>query len=220
MTHIEAEIQSLKAEIIEMWRLVASQMKSAMVTLTNMDKVSATDIIANEKKVNSLELRIDRSCENIFALHNPVANDLRLVLALLKINSNLERIGDVAASIAKFVKKSDGYDFTDLIKNTHLLEMFEEAVDLIEDVLKSFETEDSVLATTIFKRDRALNSFNKSARAFIINKIKEDPQHVEECLSILSITRKLERSGDQSKSIAEEIIFFIDAKVLKHGQKV
>ena len=219
MTHIEVEIQHLKTEIIEMWRLVASQMKSTMVTLAKMDKVSAEEIIENEKKVNSLELKIDRSCENIFALMNPVANDLRLVLALLKINANLERIGDVAASISKFVRKSGDYDYTDLIQNTHILEMFEEAVDLLEDVLKSFELEDSVLATTIFKRDRALNTFNKSARAYIINKIKEDPQHVEECLSILSITRKLERAGDQSKSIAEEIIFFIDAKVLRHGKK-
>jgi phosphate transport system protein len=109
---------------------------------------------------------------------------------------------------------------TELIKETHLLEMFEEAVDLLEDVLKSFETENSLLAMSIFKRDQVLNTFNKSARVFIIKKIKEDPQHVEECLSILSIIRKLERAGDQSKTIAEQIIFFIDAKVLRHGQKI
>lgn len=219
MSNLEVEMQQLKTEIVEMWRLVSAQMKNAMVALAKIDKEAAKEIMANEKMVNSLELKIDRSCENIFALHTPVANDLRLVLALLRINYNLERIGDIAASVAKFVKKVDKYDYTDLIQKTHVLEMFEEACDLLDDVLGSFEKENSQLAEGIFKRDRTLNELNKNARALIINQIKQDPEHVEECLSMLSIIRKLERSGDQSKSIAEEIIFFIEAKVLKHSPK-
>ena len=219
MSHIEIEMQQLKGQIVEMWRLVSAQMKNAMITLAKMDKEMAKEITNAEKKVNTLELKIDRDCENIFALHNPVANDLRLVLALLRINSNLERIGDIAASVAKFVKKADGYDYKTLIDKTHALEMFEEACDLLDDVLNSFETENSQIAEGIFRRDRTLNELNKNARAIIINQIKQDPENVEACLSMLSIIRKLERAGDQSKSIAEEIIFFIEAKVLKHSPK-
>lgn len=219
MSHIEVEMQQLKTEIVAMWKLVSVQMKTAMIALAKMDKQMAEEIMLSEKKVNSLELRIDRDCENIFALHNPVANDLRLVLALLRINSNLERIGDIAASVAKFIKKSDGYDYKILIEKTHALEMFEEASDLLDDVLSSFESENSQLAESIFRRDRTLNELNKSARAVIISQIKQDPESVEQCLSMLSIIRKLERAGDQSKSIAEEIIFFIEAKVLKHSPK-
>jgi len=219
MNHIEVEMQQLKAEIVEMWRLVSAQMKAGMIALAKMDKEMANEIILSEKKVNSLELKIDRSCENIFALHNPVANDLRLVLALLRINSNLERIGDIAASVAKFIKKTNGFDYKPLIEKTHALEMFEEACDLLEDVQNSFETENSQLAESIFRRDRTLNELNKNARAIIISHIKQDPENVEQCLSMLSIIRKLERAGDQSKSIAEEIIFFIEAKVLKHSPK-
>lgn len=219
MSHIEVEMQLLKAEILEMWKLVSAQMRSAMIALAKMDKEMAQEILESEKKVNSLELRIDRDCENIFALHNPVANDLRLVLALLKINNNLERVGDIAASVAKFVKKSDRYDYKEIIEKTHTLEMFEEACDLIVDVQDAFETENSNIAENIFRRDRTLNELNRNARATIISEIKRDPENVEAFLSLLSVIRKLERAGDQSKSIAEEIIFFIEAKILKHGNK-
>jgi phosphate transport system protein len=219
MSHIEIEIQQLKTEIIEMWKLVSLQMKNSMIAFAKLDRELSLQIADTEKKVNALELKIDRSCENIFALHQPVANDLRLVLALLRINSNLERVGDIAASVAKFVKKSTNFDYKSLIDSTHALEMFEEACDLINDVLHSFETENSQAALNIFKRDRTLNELNKTARAFIIECIKKDAQNVEEYLSILSIIRKLERAGDQSKNIAEEIVFFVEAKVIRHGSK-
>ncbi len=219
MSPIEYEMQQLKAEIIEMSKLVSAQMKDAMLTLTKMDKQLAIETIATEKEVNALELKIDRSCENIFALHNPVANDLRLVLAQLRINYNLEKIGDIAASVAKFVKKSFDYDYSYLIENTHALQMFEEANDLLVDVMNSFEQENAELARNVLKRDRSLNELNKAARKIIINEIKNDPEHVEECLQMLSLVRKLERAGDQSKAIAEEIIFFVEAKIIKHASK-
>ncbi len=219
MSMIEHEIQLLKSEIVDMWKLVSEQLRDSMITLLKMDKQLASETVATEKQVNAMELKIDRSCESIFALHNPVANDLRLVLALLRINYNLEKIGDIAASIAKFVKKNQGYEYTPLIEATHVLQMFEEARDLLDDVRVAFEKEDVQLAINIFKRDKSLNELNKTARNVIINEIKKDPEHVEELLKMLSVIRKLERAGDQSKSIAEEIIFFIEAKIVKHGHK-
>jgi phosphate transport system protein len=219
MSPIEYEMQQLKAEIIDMSKLVSKQMKDAILALAEMDKQLADEIIANEKVVNALELKIDRSCENIFALHNPVASDLRLVLAQLRINYNLEKIGDIAASIAKFVKKSGVYDFTYLIEHTHALQMFEEANDLLVDVMTSFENENAEQAKNILKRDKTLNELNKVARKVIIDAIKKDSEYVEECLQMLSMVRKLERAGDQSKAIAEEIIFFVEAKIVRHGKK-
>jgi phosphate transport system protein len=219
MNAIEYEMQQLKAEIIEMSKLVSKQMRDAMLTLAKMDKQTADETIATEKIVNALELKIDRSCENIFALHNPVASDLRLVLAQLRINYNLEKIGDIAASIANFVRKSFDYDYTYLIENTQSLQMFEEANDLLVDVMTSFENENAEQAKNILKRDKTLNELNKAAYKIIIEQIKKDPEHVEECLKILSMVRKLERAGDQSKAIAQEIIFFVEAKVVKHASK-
>jgi phosphate transport system protein len=218
MTYIELELQQLKADIVNMWHLISEQMKKAMQTLATMDRNLAGEILENEKIVNSREVEIDSRCENVFALYNPVAIDLRLVLALLKINSSLERIGDVAASVARFVRRSDDPMYELLIERTHALTMFEEATDLLEDVLLAFETENTILADSIFKRDKALNDLNKSAKNSIVSYIKSNPESVEQCLAILSIIRKLERAGDQSKSIAHEIIFYIEAKVSKHSQ--
>ncbi len=215
MTHLEHEMQQLKAEILDMSQLVSQQMKDSLLSLAKMDKQLAIETIATEKQVNAMELKIDRTCEGIFALYNPVAQDLRLVLAQLRINYNLEKIGDIAASVSKFVKKSFMFDYSTLIENTHALQMFEEANDLLIDVMTSFEKEDADLAKNILKRDKALNQQNDQARAYIIDQIKKDPENVEEYLKVLSLVRKLERAGDQSKAIAKEIIFFVEAKIVK-----
>ena len=103
MAPIENEIISLKKELINMWMLVQSQLNKTREAMTNFDKDLAREILVKEKRVNSFELKIDRDCENIFALHCPVAIDLRFLLAALKINTNLERIGDIAAGVAKYV---------------------------------------------------------------------------------------------------------------------
>ena len=219
MTHLEHEMQLLKAEILEMSQLVSQQMKDSLLALAKMDKQLAIETLATEKQVNAMELKIDKTCEVIFALYNPVAQDLRLVLAQLRINYNLEKIGDIAASVAKFVKKSFDYNYASLIEHTHALQMFEEANDLLIDVMTSFEKEDAELAKNILKRDKALNQQNENARAYIIEQIKKDPENVEEYLKVLSLVRKLERAGDQSKAIAKEIIFFVEAKIVKHSSQ-
>ena len=103
MTHLEIELQSLKSEMIEMFGLVLSQIEKSKESLVRLDKDLAREIMVNEKRVNGFELKIDRDCENIIALFHPVAVDLRFVLACLKINSNLERIGDIAEGIARFI---------------------------------------------------------------------------------------------------------------------
>ena len=174
MTHLEHEMQLLKAEILEMSQLVSQQMKDSLLALAKMDKQLAIETLATEKQVNAMELKIDRTCEGIFALYNPVAQDLRLVLAQLRINYNLEKIGDIAASVAKFVKKSFDYNYASLIEHTHALQMFEEANDLLIDVMTSCEKEDAELAKNILKRDKALNQQNENARAYIIEQIKKD----------------------------------------------
>src|ERR1700761_4884683 len=103
MTPLEIEINAVKKELVEMWILVQSQLNKAKDAITFFDKDLAREVLIKEKRVNSFELKIDRDCENVFALHCPVAVDLRFLLAALKINTNLERIGDIAAGVAKYV---------------------------------------------------------------------------------------------------------------------
>ena len=103
MTHLDTEISRLKTDLNEMFSIVITQVEKSKTALFNLDKDLAREVKVNERRVNSFELKLDRDCENIIALFNPVAVDLRFVLASLKINSNLERIGDIAESIALYV---------------------------------------------------------------------------------------------------------------------
>ena len=217
MTHLEAEIHQLKTDILDMWDLVQSQLNSKGA-ISTFDKDLAREVIAKERRVNAFELKIDRDCENIFALFNPVAVDLRFVLAVLKINSNLERIGDAAEDISKFVIDIENFD-KDLVIDSKILEMFDHANSLVADVAEAFNNEDTRLARLVFKKDDSLDKINEKANDIVTEYITSHTQNIRQSLNILTIIRKLERVGDMSKSIAEEIIFYIEAKVLKHRKK-
>jgi phosphate transport system protein len=219
MTQLENEIQDIKSEVVSMWYLVESQLKKARTAMLHFDRDLAREVVLKEKRVNAFELKLDRDCENIFALYCPVAVDLRFLLAVLKINNNLERIGDIADGIAKYVIESLGdFDHT-LFRDTELITMFDDAISILADTRISFEKEDTILARSIFKKDEALDRINANAIKKIEECIKADIDVTKDALYILSIIRKLERVGDQAKNIAEEIIFYIEAKVLKHNEE-
>lgn len=219
MAQIETELQLLKTEAINMWTLVNSQMSKARLAFLNFDKDLAREVVLKEKRVNGSELKIDRDCENIFALFCPVAIDLRFLLAILKINTNLERIGDIAEGIAKYVIDAEAPFGKDLLENTRILPMYEEAVRMLEDTQDAFEKEDTILARSVFKKDDFLDDVNKKSHKVLEQHVKDHPEDLSQALWILSIIRKLERVGDQTKNIAEEIIFYLEAKVLKHRNK-
>lgn len=219
-THLESELQLLKTDTLNMWKLVCLQLTNGKEALIDFDKDLARQIVATEKRVNAYELKIDRDCENIFALFNPVAIDLRFVLAVLKINSNLERIADIAESIARFVIDIEKRFDPELLQHTKVIEMFDLANEMLLDAAHAFEKEDTKMARYLFKIDEKLDETNNNASYVVTDYIKSHPDNIRESLHILSMIRKLERVGDQTKNIAEEIIFFIEAKVLKHkGEK-
>jgi phosphate transport system protein len=219
MTQLEIELQYLKTEVINMWNLVHSQMVKSMSSMMNMDKDLAREVVLSERRVNGLELKIDRDCENIFALLTPVAVDLRFVLAVLKINSNLERIGDIAEGCVKYILDTEEPFKEELLDATQTITMYDQSIQILDDTLKAFETEDTNLARSIFKKDEFLDNINVDATQATIDYLAKHPEDINQALYNLSLIRKLERVGDQSKNIAEEIIFYIEAKVLKHRHK-
>src|SRR5258705_6781819 len=107
MSQLAIELKELKTEVINMWNLVHSQVIKSNISMINFDKNLAREVVSREKRVNGLELKIDRDCENIFALLTPVAVDLRFVLAVLKINTNFERIGDIVEGVAKYILSAE-----------------------------------------------------------------------------------------------------------------
>jgi len=219
MTHFEEEIKALKQEVSNMFGLVNTQIEKAYTALQNLDKDLAHEILNTERRVNALELKIDLDCENYLALYSPVAIDLRYILAVLKINSNLERTGDIAEGIARFVIESELGFTNELISFTKTEKMFDVSLKMINDVEEAFNCEDAVLARSIFKQDIILDEINMNANRVISEFIRNNDNSLEQALHILSTIRKLERVGDHAKNIAEEIIFYLEAKVIKHHMK-
>lgn len=216
MTHLDVELKNLKSDMLEMFGLVLTQLEKSKEALVSLDKDLAREILVNEKRVNGYELKVDRDCENIIALFNPVAIDLRFVLACMKTNSNLERIGDIAEGIAQFVLKFKLEPEKKLLEESRLLEMFDVSIDILRICMSAYETEDTKLARSVFKMDEILDEININANESVAEFIRNNMNRINQSLYTLSTIRKLERVGDQCKNIAEEIIFYIEAKVLKH----
>jgi phosphate transport system protein len=219
MSHLESDIKAVREGIIIMWDLVLSQLQKALSSLLNFDKDLAREVVFMEKRVNATEIQIDWDCENVFALFSPVAIDLRFLLAILKINSNLERTGDIAEAVAKFVIDADQPFKQALLDKTQVIEMFDAGIKMLEETKGAFKAENTALARGIFAKDETLDKINRNANETVIDFIKAYPEDIDQALYALSIIRKLERIGDQAKNIAEEIIFYVEAKVIKHSHK-
>ena len=215
---IESELVLLKKEIDEMWTLVYNQLDRAGEAVLTLARELAQQVLVRERRVNAFELKIDSDVEDIIALYNPVAIDLRFVLAMLKINTNLERLGDFAEGIARFALNCkepvlDG----ELVQKLRLGEMIAEVLSMLELAKKSLQDESQELATSVFAKDNLLDEINADATVILADYINRHPESALSCLNLVSGFRKLERSGDHITNIAEEIVFFIDAKVLKHS---
>lgn len=219
MSHLDTELSLLNDDIMEMMHLVKSQLEKGQDAFMNFDEELAHEIIANERRVDALELKIDRDCENILALFNPVAIDLRFVIASFKINSDLERLGDHADSIAKYILDFGAPIDEEVIKEMRIDEMYRISIQMLNNVFDAFVTEDTLLARKVFKQDRILNEINRNVSKTASGLIREDLENIRLYLYLFSIVRKLERVGDLVKNAAEEIIFYIEAKVLKHKKE-
>lgn len=216
---IESELELLKKEVNEMWTLVYNQLDRAGEAVLTFDKELAEQVKIRERRVNAFELKIDSDIEDVIALYNPVGIDLRFVLAMLKINSNLERLGDFAEGIVRFVLEAEEPISPDLLKRLRLEEMLAEVLSMLEVTKRALNEERMELATTVFTKDNIVDEINGNVTTVLAENLKENPDSLLTCLNLVSVFRKLERAGDHITNIAEEIVFFIDAKVLKHSGK-
>jgi len=219
MRHLEQELVALRQDIIDMWKLVISQVSNSGEAILSFDKELAQKVSMREKKVDAYELKIDSECENIIALHQPVAIDLRFVLAVFKINSNLERIGDFAYGISRVLISNPTVILdAELINISNLRIMVEDVNKMLTQGLDAFENEKPDFAAAIFSEDFQVDEINEKAMHIIADYIQKNPDRAYECLQLSSVFRKMERVGDHCSNIAEEIFFYIDAKVLKHSR--
>ncbi len=216
MSTLELELHVLKDNLVDMLSLVRNQMVKCKEAIEKKDVDLAEDVISGEKKVNVQEIAIDRDCESILALYTPVATDLRFVLATLKITNDLERIGDNAKSLARFVKGNIKKIPQELFREYELVGMLDVLIEMLRDMGEALQNSDTKLARKTTKKDEALNDYYKNAFKTTVSLVKEHPDEAKSLLELLGLARNLERAGDLTKNIAEEIVFHIEAKVLKH----
>jgi phosphate transport system protein len=219
MINIEEQRAALNQIGEEMLGLCQRQTQQSFEAYMNSDSELAEEIILKENKINALDLKLEKDTDNFIALFNPVATDLRFALALLKINYNLERIGDQAFDIANHTIDLNKTLSPELIKKLEFNEMFETLDGMFKDVITSYTEENLKAARKVLKKDKIINKINANAFHIVAEEAVKNPEQIEQYLMSLLVMKKYEKVGDLLKNISESIIYYIDAKVLKHKKK-
>ena len=197
--------------------LVDEQAEKAFTALETGDVELCRGIKAKDLEIDAYDNLITTQCENILALFQPVAVDLRFVISTLMINNQLERCGDIAVNIAQRVKKTSGHH--SLIAESQILEMGRQARKMLKDAIDSFLQNDIELANTVLKSDENVDLLNKQIFKSLVAKMQTEPQIIEPCAHLIVLTRHIERLADHSTNIAENLVFYIDAKIIAHRNK-
>jgi len=219
MINIEEQRVALSKIGEEMLNLCHSQFELAYEAFTIFDTDLAEEVISKENRVNALDLKIERDTDNFIALYNPVATDLRFALAILKINYNLERIGDQAYDIANHTLDLNQKLAPELIEKLEFNLMFETLGSMFNDVITAYTDENLKVARKVFKKDKIINKINANTFNIVEEEVVKNPELIRQYLMALVVMKKFEKIGDLLKNISESIIYYVDAKVLKHKKK-
>ena len=208
-----AELESIRNQVMVMGGLVEDQLNSAIAVLTSQDMAVANKIIANDKSVNSMEVAIDESCTRIIAKRQPAASDLRLVMAIIKTITDLERIGDVAERIARTVIENNNKKTPPLVSIENL---GHHTIKMLHDVLDAFARMDVDAAIRVYHEDVKVDRQYESIIRELMTYMMEDPRSIPQVLNVLWCARALERVGDRCQNISEYIIYFVKGKDVRH----
>lgn len=212
----EQQREALNQYGLEMLSLCRSQIEKAKEAFVTHDDDLAEEVVNTEQRVNALDIKIEKDCEKFLALYNPVAIDLRFIMAIRKINFDLERIGDHAEGIAYYVVNEGRKTIPHLLETLQFELMYETIESMFENIAEAYQEKNVKVARKVFKKDKVLDKINLNSFKLIEAEIKKDVSITGEALILFSVIKKLERVGDLLKNIAEEIIFYIDAEVVKH----
>lgn len=219
MIPLEYEIDRIKTICFEMIDLVRNQLALTREALVTGDHDPACEVMRKETRVNAYELTLDRECEDFIALHTPVASDLRLAIAMIKISGCLERIGDHAYRISSFVFEDKMSFSKELVQLIDLTGLFDEIDEMLENITQAFEKGDIKTAKLVFKQDKKLDRINKKLPALMQGYLKHNKDSVSNVILVSRTVGKLERTGDLITNMAEEIIFHIESKIIKHKRR-
>ncbi len=214
---LQNEIEKIKKRLLSLGAMVEERVRMAMKAIDFLDGKIANEIIMRDYEIDEYEVDVEEECLKILALHQPVAVDLRFLVAVIKINNDLERIGDEAVNIAQRIQNISRRKKLELSFDYH--EMAEKAAALLQMSLDSLVNLDLNLAFKVLTLDEEVDRMHRE----IYDKIKEvmaqRPDQVGYLINFLTISRHLERVGDHSKNIAEEVIYLIEGEIIRHGRR-
>lgn len=213
--HFSRDLESLKTQLIDMGAHVDAQIDEACQALFEGDTEKAQRVIRKDAEVDEMDTLIDKECQRIMALTQPVAIDLRLLLATLKINNQLERIGDIAVNIAERVDALSPH--RGFLRSTRLLEMIQIARIMVSDSLEALLQRNPVLARRVLESDDVVDNLDRKNFTYLVEEMKQHANLIDPASHILILSRHIERLADHATNIAEDIIFLVDARVVKHN---
>ncbi|MCC6155573.1 MAG: phosphate signaling complex protein PhoU [Candidatus Hydrogenedentes bacterium] len=212
--HFQREIDRLKKQLLSLSALVEESVAKAVSSIRDRDRQMAKQVIENDLRIDALDIDIEEECQKILALHQPVAHDLRFIIAVIKINGTLEHIGDCAVNIAEralFLAEEPHldipFDFTG---------MAEKARNMLRRALDALVNQDEGLAYQVIAADDEVDQVNREMYGQVKDGIRKHPEDLESLIHLLSISRHVERIADLASHIAEEVIYYVKGDIIRH----
>lgn len=214
MRHFEEELAELKSKLLEMSGLVESAIFRSVTALTTLDRELARSVISNEEKINLMEIEIDDAATRLLALHQPMASDLRFLTAAIKINNDLERMGDLAVKIAEralsLMEQPPVKPEIDIPQVARLAE------SMVRRSLDAFVKRDSELARSVLTADDEVDDLRSAIYEELIRNMQAEPATIPQCVNLMSVVRSLERIADHSTNIAEDVLYLVEGIDVRH----
>lgn len=216
LKQFDAELEAVRARVLEMGGLVEDQINKAVDALITGNASLAENVIQNDHRVNALEVETDEACTQIIALRQPAAGDLRMILTIVKTITDLERIGDEAAKIARFTLRMLNSDRISMPRYNEIRFMADLTMKMLRTSLDSFARVDASSAAAVVRQDIEVDEeFHLIAR-HLITYMMEDPRNISLFIDLMFVVKAIERIGDHAKNISEYVVFMVKGKDVRH----
>ncbi len=212
--HFHEELARLKGRILDMSALAEDLVRTAVEALIERDSTKAESVILADSELDAIEMEVDDACIQLLALQQPMARDLRLITMAMKISNDLERVGDHAVNIAQGVEHIVRQP--PLVSFPEIEEMVRLAREMLSDALDAFVRSDSQAARDVCRRDDRVDSLQDSLFRILLTHMMEDPRRIGPSLSLLLVSRNVERIADLATNIAEDVVYLVEGRTIKH----
>ncbi len=215
--HLQREIERVKKSILALCAIVEDQVQMAVRALLERDVDLARSVEDRDKDIDQREVEVEEECLKILALHQPVAIDLRFIVAAMKINNDLERIGDLAVNIAR--KAVTFIEETQMEIRFDIAGMWDRTQAMLRDSLDALVNMDAALAADVCRRDDEVDRIKHEIRVGVEEAIRREPEQVRPLMRLLAVSRNLERIADCATNIAEDVIYMSEGRIIRHGKE-